>query len=155
MNTELRKMIVAAEGRYLHESEIASVRSWAIELRARLDAVARLAAREDAIVEEAMERFLERHPDFHAGAREGRARGLRDFRLTLRYLGSAHVRDDEAFYRSHFSTWFAELLLPLMPAELLVESMRGLRDALESQLDAADGRCFVRYLDIFLADLER
>lgn len=155
MNTELRKMIVAAEGRYLHDGEIAAVRDWAIQLEARLGAAARLQAAEDAIAEEASRRFVERFPEYAQRVKDARAKTARDMKLTLRYAAAAFVRDDESFFRRSYASWIAELLTAIVDAETLAVGQELLREAIVSALDPADARHFVRYVDVFIQELRK
>jgi hypothetical protein len=94
MNTELRKMIVEAEGRFLSETEVARMREYAITMRTRLDAVRRLEGLDSSIVLGAVERFVAKQPEYVKKTPGAAEKARRDLTVTLRYLAAAHVRMD-------------------------------------------------------------
>jgi hypothetical protein len=155
MNTELRKMIVEAEGRYLHEAEQARIREWTSRLPSRLAVAARLSAAESEIVRDATARFLEANSEYANKVRDARAKTERDMRLTLRYCAAAHVRDDEAWFRRAYAAWIAELLSAIVEPELLAAGQDVLGEAVSAHLDPADARAIRRYVAIFAEELRR
>ncbi len=153
MNTELRRVVVGAEGRYLSDEEAGKFREYALHMAARLEAARRLEAAEDGIVRAAAEAFLGKHAGYAGDVPEARAKTERDMRLTLRYLAAAHVRQDMDFFRRHYAEWIGELLRSIVEPEILVSGQECLKAAIEEALDPLDSRSFVRYLDVFISEL--
>lgn len=155
MNKQLRKMMVEAEGRHLTESEREQLRAYAATMGERLEAARRLEQAEARIVADAVEAFAARHADYFRATPEAREKTARDFALTLRYVGAAHVRDDADFFRTQFAAWIGTLLRDLVSAAVLIDGQEQLRASVERHLDPADARGFRRYLAIYIEELGR
>lgn len=153
MNTEIKTTITQAEGRFLTDGEAETLRRFAVGMDGRLDAARRLEAAEDDIVEGALYRFFERHPDDSHAEADTRARFVRDLRLTLRYVAAAQVRDDGEWFRRQFAEWNAQTLKNIADATLLVAMFRTLAEEVEERLDPTDARAFHPYLDQFVQAL--
>jgi hypothetical protein len=155
MNKQLRRMMVDAEGRYLSENELDQLRTYAASMGERLEAARRLEQAEARIVADAVDGFAARHPDYFRTTPEAREKTTRDFTLTLRYAATAHVREDAEFFRTNFAAWIGTLLRDLVSPQILIDGQEQLRDSLDRHLDAADARCFRRYLNIYIEELGR
>ncbi|MCU0654018.1 MAG: hypothetical protein MUF64_01585 [Polyangiaceae bacterium] len=155
MNSQLRKMIVNAEGRYLTEPEAARIRDFALGLSARIEAARRLEAAEDLIVQTALAAFSAQHREHLQKTPDAAQKTARDFRLTLRYVAAAHVRRDPEFFQKNYASWTGELLRTLADPAVISSGNEHLRAALDATLDPADAREFLPYLDQFLAELRR
>ena len=155
MNTELRRMMVEAEGRWLADAELARLRDYALALPARLDAARRLQAAEGIILARAGELFATRHAEYITRVPDAGTKVARDMALTLRYLASAHVRADPEFFKKSYAAWIGQLLLALVASDVLISGQECLRTAIEESLDPADARAFVRFLDMFIEELSR
>ena len=153
MNTELREMIVGAEGRFLSDEEHARIREYATGMAARLDTARRVQQREARLVDGALSRLEAEHPDLVAQQGD-RDRVAEQLGTTLRYCVQAHVRKDMAFFRECYSEWFAELLCTLSAPKDVLDTALALREACREHLDATDQRALAPYLDEFVRELE-
>ncbi len=151
MNTEMIETIRQAEGRYLTDSEIDVLRSYAVDFTQRLAAARGVEARERKIVDDAVERYLARRPE----AAGQRAAVEEELRTTLRYATQAFVKKDMAAFEKDFVPWFAELVLALAPREEVVQRHAFLKAALEEHLDPIDARKIAAYLETWIAELAR
>ncbi|MEM1416478.1 MAG: hypothetical protein AAGH15_16325 [Myxococcota bacterium] len=152
MNTQLREMVVAAEGRHLGEAELARFREHAQGYGARLDAMRRVQDAEEGIVETALRR-LEATQGSRLRDPVVRQKAERDLEQTLRYAAQAAARDDLGWFQETFSEWHAEMLCALQPQPVMEDTFKALRDAVEERLDGADARALLPFLDDFLREL--
>jgi hypothetical protein len=155
MNTELYRMIVNAEQRYLTDEEVAAIGEYALNMGARIEAARRLEQAEEAIVHDAIEACAKKYPEYMKRVPDAREKGVRDLKLVLRYLAAAYVRKDPEFFRRNFAVWVAETLRALIDKELLVDGQLFLRAAMEKHLDAVDVRAFTALQEIFIAELAK
>jgi hypothetical protein len=156
MNTQLEEVITNAEGRYLNEDEAAIVREFAMHMTSRLDAVQRLADREEEVVTASLSELGRKHPDA-AELKDGdsQERLAEHLRLALRYMAQAHVRDDELFFRRAYAEWTAEMLTAMFEPDFVADIFGTLDDVLRERMDAIDSQVFARYLDVFTTEIRR
>lgn len=147
MNTEIRRMIVAAEGRYLVDSEVERLRAWALGMPGRLEASRRLESRLDAITHAVLE-DLSGADRGEAGQGFGRPRIIAAIRTTLSYIAMAVVRDDPDFFREAFVDWYLTLLRNVVPGEALQQFARRLRKAVLDEMDGHELRAISPYFDL-------
>lgn len=147
MNTEIRKMIVGAEGRYPTESEVQKVRAWALGMTTRLDLAARLEVRAPVIVGTVCEHF-EHQQNGVAEQGWSRVRAAEATRTTLAYLANAVVREDPEFFRRAFVEWYVEALRALVAKDTLARFSDRIRASLVEHLDAHEVRALAPYLEI-------
>ena len=155
MNTELRKMMVKAEGRFLRGEEIEQVRSWAQGMRARLEQHDRIEAAEERLVTSAAKAFVEIHPDMAEAIPDFEDKVVRDFKLFVRYVAHCIVRDDITFFRRAYAEWIAELLSGMTDPDVLVSGYEAMKVAADELLDPSDARAMIVYIDLFIAELEQ
>lgn len=153
MNTELRKMMVKAEGRFLRPEEEERTRAWAKGIRTRIELHNRIRAAEDAIVDAASTAFVELHGEMAEQIPHFRDKVGRDYRLFLRYVAHCVVRDDVEFFRRAYAEWIADLLSGMTEADVLKSGYEVLKVALQEQLEPSDARTVLPYVDLFLQEL--
>jgi enoyl-CoA hydratase/carnithine racemase len=150
MNTELRKMIVAAEGRYLSDAESSAIRAYASGLAERIAASRRMQAAEEQIVRLAEQKLGDLRK-LHAG----RSEGVEELRTMLRRVAMAHVRNDPEHFAEAHGEWVAEQLCQLIEPAALVKTFEALRDAVAETLSEADTYAFEPYLHAFVEELRK
>jgi hypothetical protein len=152
MNTELRALVVAAEGRYLSDTEMARFREFAINMSGRIDTAKKVQQREPLVVTEALRLLTERVPDLSKQAGQlPRARSWLEH--TLRYAALAHVRSDADFFRRAYAEWSREQLRVALPDATVAACIECLQRALDEQLDPVDARAVGRFVDVFIETL--
>jgi len=155
MNTELKRLMSQAEGRYPSESELSALRAYASGIAARLEVAQRVRQAEDQIVAKAMQRMEAQMADYLAQHKIAREKSNRDFRLILRSAVSGMVRDDLPYFREVFGDWSAELLCSVCPPREICTAFLALRSAVEETLEPSDYRPLRPFLDAFIAELEK
>ncbi len=150
MNTELRSMIVNAEGRFLSDQEVDALREYATGMGQRLSAARRMQAAEERIYVRALERLGDVRR-LHGG----RAEGIEELRHMLRRVALAHVRADLTHFVEAHAEWVAEQLCQLIEPAALVSSFETLREAMAEVLNEADTYAFEPYLHAFIEELRR
>lgn len=150
MNTELRAMIVAAEGRYLSTKEVDSLRDYASGMDGRLAAARRMQAAEETILTRARQRLgdLDR---LHAG----RSEGIEEMRFMLRRIALAHVRSDLDHFREAHAEWVAEQLCNMLDPAALTTTFEAVREAMGETLEEVDTYAFEPYLHTFIEELRK
>jgi hypothetical protein len=148
MNSDLRMMIVAAEGRYLVDAELDRVRGWAVGMPGRLEAARRLESRLDSITRAVADELSARdgRPE-GSEAVFGRARIVAATRTTLAFVAMAVVRDDPKYFRDAFVDWYLHMLRNVVPKETLAHFSRRLRKAVLDELDGHELRAISPYFD--------
>jgi hypothetical protein len=148
MNTELRKLFVEAEGRFLSETELARARSFALGARGRLDVSRRLEQLEDELVRDIDERvFVAGGP--HDGVTRDRRELLgRHLRVLLRHLAQAHVREDVAYFSRSYGGWAGRVAHAFVDPGLFVLACRELVALLGERIDPGDAVALGRYIAI-------
>ena len=154
MNSQLRSMIVQAEGRHLDEDELGKIRAWATGLEDRIATARRLEAAEDEIVSGAARRLSGGKSNGQASAATARSFD-REHRLFLHYAALACIKDDPSWFQSHFAEWTAELLIHAAESRDVIASLEALREALEERLDPLDQRRILPLLNLFLTEVKR
>jgi hypothetical protein len=145
MNTALTKMMRAAEGRYLTESEAHQVRTWALGMTSRFDLAERLANASGAIVASVCEPAGGTNGVHEAGL--PRAEATEATELTLAYMANAVVRDDPAFFRSSFVEWYVDVASTVNGKKSLDAFIQKLRRALVANLEPQEIRALQVYLE--------
>jgi len=153
MNTDLQKIFDGAEGRYLSDGEVQTIQSFAASLPGRFEATKRLAAQEEAIATEAMQRFVQKYPE-QGHQPEVREKAVRDMRITLRYIAHCYVRDDVDFFRDAFAEWVAEILCAMRPAVAIVDAYKILHEVTREKL-GQDAAAFQPFFDAYVRELEK
>jgi predicted nucleic acid-binding protein len=152
MNTELRGLVVGAEGRYLSDAEMARFREFAINMTGRIETARKLQHREPLVVTEALRLLTERVPD--VAKQTGQLPRARSFlEHTLRYAALAHVRSDPEFFRRAYAEWSREQLRAALPDATVTACVECLQRALDEQLDPVDARAVGRFVDVFMETL--
>ncbi|MEM9696369.1 MAG: hypothetical protein AAGA56_27745 [Myxococcota bacterium] len=154
MNSELRAMMGAAEGRYLTGEEAAAVRTWAVGMNDRLETVERLAEKESQIVSNAVAAVQAKHPNEANDALLTQAKLEEMLKQHFRYVAQAYVLDDTRYFEEQYAQWTAELLTSMGNPAAMVDVYRLAKEAAESTLDPADMRAFRPYVEIFQKALE-
>jgi len=150
MNTELRAMIVATEGRYLSTKEVDALRDYAGGMEARLAAARRMQSAEDRILARATQRLGDLSK-LHGG----RSEGIEEMRFMLRRVALAHVRSDPDHFREAHAEWVAEQLCNLVEPAVLTATFEALREAIAETLVEADTYAFEPYLHTFIEELRK
>lgn len=154
MNTELREMMVKAEGRFLRNDEIERVRAWAQGMRGRIDIHDRIRSAEDGIVGDAAKAFVELHPEMAQEIPHFEEKVQRDLRLFVRYVAHCAARDDLRFFRRAYAEWIAELLSGMTDPDVLISGYEAVKVAAGEHLDPGDASLMNTYVDLFLTELE-
>jgi len=155
MNTELREMMVKAEGRFLRADEVDRVRTWAKEMRPRIERHDRIRAAEDELVRSAASAFVELHPEMAEQIPHFEQKVIRDLRLFVRYVAHCVVRDDTRFFQRAYAEWIAELLASMTDPKVLISGYEAVREATLEVLDPSDAQVVTTYVDLFIAELEK
>jgi hypothetical protein len=148
MNTDLRKLFVEAEGRFLSETELARARSFALGARSRLEVSRRLQELEDELVRDVTERVYAADGPHENVTRDRRELLGRHVRVLLRYLAQAHVRDDASYFRRSYGGWAGRIAKTFVDQTQLTAAYRALLELLGERIDAADAVALGRYLAI-------
>ncbi len=151
MNTQLRQIMVQSEGRFLSDGESAALRQWAIGMAQRLECARRIESIEARLVATITETF-------HARVAERgqlQAKTASDVRAAIRYIATAHVRDDLAWFRTAYAEWVGESLRALAATATLTTLGEAIRAGIEEHLEPMDARALRPYLDCFDEELRR
>lgn len=110
MNSEIKAMLLACEGRYPTKAEQALLRDWAAKLEGRLTALEDIRQREEAIIGQTIDEVLRAYPDFEKRYKDARQSCTRDMTLVLRYCAQAMLRNDTQYLEDSILTWMATIL---------------------------------------------
>lgn len=110
MNSEIKAMLLACEGRYPTRAEQALLRDWATRLEARLTALEEIRQREEVIVSQTVDEIFRAYPDFEKRYKDTRQCCTRDETLVLRYCAQAMLRGDPKYLEDSLLTWLSTIL---------------------------------------------
>ncbi len=105
MHTQLREVMLGAEGRYLSSEEIDRVRNLVKSYEDRLAIMQKLELHEIEIVKETIDRVFEKFPQFYQDRPNAYDKCMRDESLVLRYATMAMVNDDPEIFTEKVLYW--------------------------------------------------
>jgi len=156
MQTQARSILYKPTTRYMTETEEAEVRTYADGLLARLPLMAALEQSEKAIVDEALNRLMARHPQLarNHGA-DTEQRGRRDMTFVYRYAALAMLLDDQDLMRDKVAVWMRTIVLALMPKEPMVYGYEQMIELVRARFDEATARLLTPHIEVVLNELSR
>lgn len=154
MNSEIKAMLLACEGRYPTRAEQAILRDWASRLEARLAALEEVRQREEVIVGQTVDEILRAYPDFEKRYKDARQCCTRDETLVLRYCAQAMLRGDAKYLEDALLTWMATILrgVGFLP-QFIEDAYRTMMKVAMRELSPATAELLRPYLELCVATL--
>ena len=154
MNTEIKAMLLACEGRYPTRAEQAILRDWASRLEARLAALEEVRQREEVIVGQTVEEIFRAYPDFEKRYKDARHSCTRDQTLVLRYCAQAMLRGDAKYLEDALLTWMTTILrgVGFLP-QFIEDAYRAMTKVAMRELSPATAELLRPFLELCVATL--
>lgn len=154
MNSEIKAMLLACEGRYPTKAEQALLRDWAGKLEGRLVALEEIRQREEAIVGQTIDEVLRAYPDFEKKYKDARQSCARDLTLVLRYCVQALLRGDPHYLEDSLLTWMATILRGVgFTGQFVEDTYRTLQKIAMRELSPGTGEMLRPFLEQCVAVL--
>jgi hypothetical protein len=148
MKTQIQQILSRAEGRYLSEVEVATLRTWAGGLDERMAAMEELRRAEEAIVQAVMKRVTTAYPDFLNRHAHGSDSGIRDITIVLRYAAHAMVIQDMTYLEDNLLSWLNTVLRGIgFTPDFIADAYGTLESAARQQLSAKAASLIGPYLE--------
>lgn len=154
MNSEIKAMLLACEGRYPTRAEQAILRDWASRLEARLAALEEVRQREEVIVGQTIDEIFRAYPDFEKRYKDARSSCTRDETLVLRYCAQAMLRGDAKYLEDSLLTWMATILrgVGFLP-QFIEDTYRTMMKVAMRELSPATAELLRPYLELCVTTL--
>jgi len=155
MNTRVREIFDRSEGRYLSDSEEATLLGYAETLVQRLDAMQAVERAEREILDDVVRAVIARFPDMVSMYGEGAdSKVRRDQAMVLRYAASAMVLQDENFIYDKLAVWLRVILYALCRPEHVLVGYSALIDGCRRHLSEPDAEAIVPFIRVLVAEFE-
>ncbi|MEM1416481.1 MAG: hypothetical protein AAGH15_16340 [Myxococcota bacterium] len=154
MNSELKRLFEAAEGRWYSDVEEEQLRGYADGILSRIDTYQAVARAERAILETAYTVIRQRIPRMEAmhGA-DGFDKATRDLGQTLRYANMSMLMKEPDFVHDKLAVWIRTILFALSDRQNVIMAFEAMADACRKHLTAADADQILPYVNVVVDEL--
>ncbi|MEN9215589.1 MAG: hypothetical protein Q6J18_07955 [Gloeomargarita sp. DG02_3_bins_56] len=135
MLTELSRLTLDADGRYITPSEWQPVQTYLGQMRQRLSAYGKIQAAADNILQEVERRLLQRSPRFfHKNNRDMSSICRRDRTDVLRYICATLLTGDVTAYKQRTLCWLQTIARSFQDQEAARQSYEVMAEVLKEKL---------------------
>jgi hypothetical protein len=151
MSTTLFKQLSTVSDRYLQDSELSSVQSFASSYSNRINAYLYLQEHRDSLILKALRKMM---PSHRQTVQKHSDVCKRDMDYVLRYIALSILKDDEAGFVEELVLWMQNILFALHKEDQSTQFYMALQDVILEEMPQQDAAIVNHYLSIFIESLK-
>ena len=144
MNSTFEATLLEADGRYLHDEELAPLEAYRASFALRLKTYELLRDQADALVIDALRGLIATH---RQTVQTHGQKCQRDMTYALSFIAKAVLVDEAQEFQEEFALWMENITRALHKGESSAKAYRLLKQAIQTKLPEACAKLVAPYLD--------